>query len=204
MKRFLLSLGGICASAIIFAPTSSADEQGVSYEIMSNGKEFVCVFFDTQGASGASLNQIGQYYMNKGFTSTESAEIVSTSVKYWCKQYLPALHVAASNNSQATGSMLPPGVDGRVNLNSRQSDYVDFAGSYVCSDFLNLRRDFPGIEYTVSRIEKDGYSTVEATGILIKSVDRYCADNRQLLIEYASSPSHILPIIMTSDGLQTS
>jgi hypothetical protein len=99
MRGHLTLFSGLITFATFVAPSAQADPGAVDLEIMMNGKEVVCTYFDTNGVTPASLNTMGQYYLKKGFTSAEAAEIVSTSVKYWCKQYLPALNIAATVNS---------------------------------------------------------------------------------------------------------
>ena len=96
MKRLSGFLGGSLAIATLFAPPAQADPNTVNYEIIAWGEEVVCGYFGTNGVTPATVSTIAQYYLKAGFTPAESAEIIYRSVRYWCKQYLPALKVSAS------------------------------------------------------------------------------------------------------------
>lgn len=108
---------GLVATATAFAGTAGADQTDVDREVLVNGQKFVCGFFNTQGVSSATVNQIGKYYINKGYTPQDAGTIVYRSVENGCSQYLPAVRVSAEPTSSAAPSGLSPQVQRYINEN---------------------------------------------------------------------------------------
>ncbi|BBZ55894.1 hypothetical protein [Mycolicibacterium phocaicum] len=98
---------GLVATATAFAGTAGADQTEVDREILVNGQKFVCGFFDTQGVSSATVNQIGKYYINKGYTPQDAGTIVYKSVQNGCSKYLPAVRVSAEPSNSASSGLSP-------------------------------------------------------------------------------------------------
>ena len=153
--------------SVLLAGNAVADPGKVNYEILMSGEESVCGFFDAQGANSVSFDQIGLHYINKGFSSSESAEIVFTSVQEWCSQYLPALRAASSSVDSGRPDW----------FNDKQWRYVQRNSDVMCH-VLTAYPDGRGMfESQVDiAIHEERFTRDEAVYMILQAVKDNCPD----------------------------
>ncbi len=61
-----------------------------------------------------------------------------------------------------------------VDLTAKAWKYVYAYGNVICIYWLDPNPTVPGLLQATEDVERDGFSTYEAAGIMIASIDMYC------------------------------